>query len=155
VQSQGEDAYALWGDPDTDEDTWKEHNPYDLVDRLQGTPVYLSCGDGQSGPLDADGTTDSIEAPLRRENEALAKRLRTLQPAATVHLYEPGTHNWGLLGARAARRLADAHRGARPLTPGFATPAGRRSRDTPDVRETRVAESGVGGEEGQQLAGKG
>jgi S-formylglutathione hydrolase FrmB len=94
VQSQGEDGYALWGDPDTDEDTWKEHNPYDLVDRLQGTPVYLSCGDGQSGPLDADGTADSIEAPLRRENEALAKRLRTLQPAATVHLYEPGTHNW-------------------------------------------------------------
>ena len=29
-----------------------------------------------------------------RENEALAKRLEKLQPEATVHLYEPGTHNW-------------------------------------------------------------
>lgn len=94
VQSQGEDGYALWGDPATDEDTWQEHNPYDLADRLQGMPVYLSCGNGESGPLDAEGTVDSIEAQLRRENEALAKRLRKLQPEATVHLYGPGTHNW-------------------------------------------------------------
>jgi diacylglycerol O-acyltransferase / trehalose O-mycolyltransferase len=94
VQSQGEDPYALWGDPDQDEDVWREHNPYDLVERLAGTAVYVSCGNGEPGPLDAEGTTDSIEAPLRRENEALAEQLEDLDPAATVNLYAPGTHNW-------------------------------------------------------------
>jgi diacylglycerol O-acyltransferase/trehalose O-mycolyltransferase len=93
VQSEGEDGYALWGDPETDAATWREHNPYDLVDQLKDTPLYVSCGNGESGPLDEDGTVDSIEAPLRQQNEALAKRLQKL-PEATVHLYGPGTHNW-------------------------------------------------------------
>jgi diacylglycerol O-acyltransferase / trehalose O-mycolyltransferase len=94
VQSQGEEPYGLWGEPSTNEATWREHNPYDLVDRLQGTAVYLSCGNGEPGPLDAPGAaSDRTEAALRRENDALAERLATLQPA-TVNLYEPGTHNW-------------------------------------------------------------
>jgi diacylglycerol O-acyltransferase / trehalose O-mycolyltransferase len=94
VQSEGEDGYALWGDPETDQAIWREHNPYDLVDRLKSTPLYVSCGNGESGPLDAEGTVDSVERPLRQQNEALAKRLKKGYPEATVHLYGPGTHNW-------------------------------------------------------------
>lgn len=94
VQSEGEDGYALWGYPEQDAATWREHNPYDLADRLAGTAVYLACGDGQAGPLDAGGAVDSIEAPLRRQNEAFARRIRGLTPEPTIHLYGPGTHNW-------------------------------------------------------------
>ena len=38
----------------TDVDVWREHNPYDLADRLAGTRVYLACGNGEPGPLDAE-----------------------------------------------------------------------------------------------------
>ena len=94
VQSEGGDGYALWGYPEQDADTWRDHNPYDLADRLAGTAVYLACGDGEAGPLDAEGAVDSIEAPLRRQNEALARRIRGLTPRPTIHLYGPGTHSW-------------------------------------------------------------
>lgn len=95
LQSEGEDPYALWGYPEQDAATWNEHNPYTLAARLAGTQVYLACGDGRAGPLDPkDARPDGIELALRRENEALAKRIRSLKPRPTVNLYGPGTHNW-------------------------------------------------------------
>jgi diacylglycerol O-acyltransferase/trehalose O-mycolyltransferase len=95
VSSQGEDASALWGDPVADAAIWREHNPYDLADRLAGTKVYIACGNGEPGPLDAEGAPfDEIEAGLGRENAVLAKRLRNSEPKPTVHLYGAGTHSW-------------------------------------------------------------
>jgi S-formylglutathione hydrolase FrmB len=95
VSSEGQDPYALWGDPEKNADVWREHNPYDLVDRLTGTRVYVACGNGEPGPLDADDASfDGIEGSLGRQNAALAKRLKGLQPKPTVDLYGPGTHSW-------------------------------------------------------------
>jgi diacylglycerol O-acyltransferase / trehalose O-mycolyltransferase len=37
LQSQGEEPYGLWGDPVTDVDVWRAHNPYDLAARLART----------------------------------------------------------------------------------------------------------------------
>lgn len=95
VSSQGEDPYALWGDPNADAGIWRQHNPYDLADQLAGTQVYLACGDGDPGPLDAeDAPFDGIEGELGRQNAALAKRLKGLKPKPTIDLYGAGTHNW-------------------------------------------------------------
>ena len=95
VSSQGEDPDALWGDPLADAAVWRQHNPYDLADQLTGTKVYLACGDGDPGPLDAaDASFDEIEGELGRENAALAERLKGLEPKPTVDLYGDGTHNW-------------------------------------------------------------
>ncbi len=95
VSSQGEDPYALWGDPDADVDVWREHNPYDLADRLAGTRVYLASGNGEPGSLDAeDASIDGIEGEIGRQNTALARRLRSLRPRPTIDLYGSGTHNW-------------------------------------------------------------
>jgi S-formylglutathione hydrolase FrmB len=95
VSSQGEDPAALWGDPDTDAQVWRQHNPYDLADQLAGTRVYIACGNGDPGRLDAEGATfDGIEGELSQQNAALAKRLKGLKPKPTIDLYGDGTHNW-------------------------------------------------------------
>jgi S-formylglutathione hydrolase FrmB len=95
VRSRGEDPVALWGDPTTDAETWRRHNPYDLVPALRGTPIFVSAGDGRPGPLDPPGTaTDEIEASIGAQNRALVDRLRAEGIDARVDLYGAGTHNW-------------------------------------------------------------
>ncbi|WP_328522571.1 alpha/beta hydrolase [Kribbella sp. NBC_00359] len=95
LQSQGEDPYGLWGDPDADVDVWRAHNPYDLAASLARTRLYISAGSGQPGPLDpADATSDQTEIALRAENELFVKRVRALHLDAQIDLYSPGTHNW-------------------------------------------------------------
>ena len=74
---------------------WQRHNPYDLASRLAGTRVFVSCGNGEPGPLDPENAAaDRIEASLEPQNEVFAERLRSLTPSATIHLYGRGTHNW-------------------------------------------------------------
>jgi diacylglycerol O-acyltransferase / trehalose O-mycolyltransferase / mycolyltransferase Ag85 len=95
IQSQGEDPAALWGDPATDDEIWRRHNPYDLVPALRGTPLYISAGDGRPGPLDAPDTpADQIETSIGAENRAFADRLRSEGVDARINLYGAGTHNW-------------------------------------------------------------
>jgi diacylglycerol O-acyltransferase/trehalose O-mycolyltransferase len=95
VESYGEDPLALWGDPRSDADTWKAHNPYDLAPRLKGIPIFVSCGDGRPGPLDPRGTlVDEVEQRIGAENRALANRATALGLDARIDLYGPGTHNW-------------------------------------------------------------
>ena len=95
VQSQGEDPRALWGDPDANVDTWKQHNPYDLAPRLKGVRLFISAGNGRPGPLDgADANQDSIEAAIGAENRAFAHRVEQLGLNAQIDLYGSGTHNW-------------------------------------------------------------
>lgn len=95
LRSEGADPEALWGDPAKDAKTWADHNPYDLAANLRGTPVYLSVGDGQVGPLDPPGARpDSLEARLNAENVAFRERLAEIGVEATVDFYGPGTHTW-------------------------------------------------------------
>jgi diacylglycerol O-acyltransferase/trehalose O-mycolyltransferase len=95
VQSQGADPAALWGDPVADAETWRAHNPYDLVPALRGTPLFVSAGDGRPGPLDPPGTpADEIETAIGAQNRALAERLRAEGVEARIDLYGAGTHNW-------------------------------------------------------------
>lgn len=95
LESEGEDPLALWGDPELDVDRWREHNPYDLAERLRGRPVFISCGNGEPGPLDGTGASgDEIEWSLFEENEALAERLEEVGVDAEVRLYGDGTHDW-------------------------------------------------------------
>jgi diacylglycerol O-acyltransferase/trehalose O-mycolyltransferase len=95
IQSQGEDPLALWGDPDANIDTWKQHNPYDLAPQLKGVRLFISAGNGRPGPLDRAGTKEeSIETAIGAENRAFARRVQQLGLNAQIDLYGPGTHNW-------------------------------------------------------------
>jgi S-formylglutathione hydrolase FrmB len=96
LQAYGADPLALWGDPAADAPNWEQHNPYDLVPALRGTPLFVSAGDGRLGPLDPPGTAaDEIETSIGAQNRALAHRLRDEGVDAQVDLSGAGTHSWG------------------------------------------------------------
>lgn len=95
VTGEGADPAALWGDPVADASVWAAHNPYDLAGRLRGIPTFLSCGNGEPGPLDPPGTGfNDFEHLFSLENQALADRLHDLGAAhLTTDFYGPGTHS--------------------------------------------------------------
>ncbi len=85
----------MWGDKQADAETWEAHDPLSLAEALSGTPLYLSYGDGDPGPLDAPGAeVDGLERWLASQNDAFAARLEELGIPATVDAYGDGTHSW-------------------------------------------------------------
>ena len=91
----GADGRDLWGDPAADAANWALHNPYDLAPKLAGTPVYLSCGTGDPGPLDGPyATRDLTEAGLYPQNVAFARRAKAAGVEVTTAFYGKGTHTW-------------------------------------------------------------
>ena len=86
---------ALWGDKTEQADIWEAHNPLSLADQLEGTPLYVSWGNGEPGPLDEPGwSDDGIEAWIAPQNEAFAARLDELGIDATIDDYGDGLHTW-------------------------------------------------------------
>ncbi len=86
--------YRLWGDQLEQSDLWAAHDPLAMAEALAGKSAYLSWGDGQPGPLDAQGATvDDLEAWVAPQNEALAARLAALGIDATIES-GAGTHSW-------------------------------------------------------------
>lgn len=89
------DPLALWGDSGEQAEIWAAHNPVDLAKRLRNIPLYLSCGNGENGPLDPPGVSGGIEVLLEKENLLLAQRLEQVGARHVVtHFYGPGTHAW-------------------------------------------------------------
>ncbi|MFI5856506.1 alpha/beta hydrolase [Streptomyces parvulus] len=92
---QGDDPLRVWGDPVAQRRIWQSHDPFHLARRLKSIPVYLSCGDGTTGPLDPPGSTSALEADFNRQNHALAAELRRVGARhVTTNFYGPGTHGW-------------------------------------------------------------
>ncbi|MFD2083078.1 S-formylglutathione hydrolase FrmB [Actinopolymorpha cephalotaxi] len=90
-----DDPMNLWGDPSAQAGVWAAHNPVDLVRQLRRIPIYLSCGNGQTGPLDPPGRTSALETLLESENRVLADRLEQAGARRVeTHFYGPGTHSW-------------------------------------------------------------
>ncbi|MFI2426247.1 alpha/beta hydrolase [Streptomyces sp. NPDC018955] len=92
---QGDDPLRVWGDPVAQRRVWEAHDPFHLAERLKHLPVYLSCGDGTTGPLDPPGATSALEADFNRQNHALAAELKRVGARhLTTDFYGPGTHAW-------------------------------------------------------------
>ncbi|MFB6955762.1 alpha/beta hydrolase [Streptomyces sp. NPDC056309] len=92
---QGDDPLRVWGDPVAQRGIWEAHDPFYLAQRLKSVPVYLSCGDGTTGPLDSPGSTSALETDFNRQNHALAAELeRVGAKHVTTNFYGPGTHGW-------------------------------------------------------------
>ena len=94
IDSEGENPYAVWGAPTVDHQIWAAHNPYDLAQDLLTTPLFISVGNGQPGPLTRGGAPDRIEEALYAENVAFRAHLTQLDAAATFDFYGPGSHDW-------------------------------------------------------------
>jgi diacylglycerol O-acyltransferase / trehalose O-mycolyltransferase len=69
--------------------------PLSGAEALEGTDLYISYGNGKSGPLDPPGASfDGGESWLTPQNDRLVARLEELGIPATVDAYGPGTHSW-------------------------------------------------------------
>ncbi|MQY09595.1 alpha/beta hydrolase [Actinomadura macrotermitis] len=91
----GGDWTDVWGDPREQRVVWRQHNPYDLADRLAGVRLYVSAGDGGTGPCDPRPGTgrDVVEALAHAGSAEFAGKLAKLGIAVTTHFYR-GTHRW-------------------------------------------------------------
>ncbi|TMR01177.1 esterase family protein [Actinomadura soli] len=85
----------VWGDPEEQRVVWRQHNPYDLADRLTGVRLHVSSGDGASGPFDRRRGTgrDAVEALAHTVSREFAGKLRKLGIPVSTHFYR-GTHTW-------------------------------------------------------------
>lgn len=103
----GADATHMWGPPG--DPRWETHDPYLNAEKLRGTAIYVSSGDGTPGPYDVVGADRPhgsppleeqlvvgglLEAAARTCTVDLADRLRELSIPATFHLPSYGTHSW-------------------------------------------------------------
>lgn len=104
------DWRRIWGDPVRQRDIWLANDPYHLAERLRGTPVYISSGDGTPGvyddPVDPDPVIPGMqdlaaffpeevvsltEAVMADESRTVAHRLTEVGVPVTTHFYR-GTH---------------------------------------------------------------
>jgi S-formylglutathione hydrolase FrmB len=106
VRSSGADPVNMWGPVGSP--MWTQHDPLLNAEKLRGTALYLSSGDGRAGKYDNDRSAPpgappvenrivvggAIEAGARYCTEAMTLRLAELSIPATVHLPVTGTHSW-------------------------------------------------------------
>jgi S-formylglutathione hydrolase FrmB len=91
----GYDFNLLWGDPIRQARIWRAHDPYALARRLVDVPLFVSCGNGDPGPLDPPGAPrDGLEAVLLEAGIDLANRVRELGGSVTTDFYGAGRHAW-------------------------------------------------------------
>ncbi|WP_410657215.1 alpha/beta hydrolase [Amycolatopsis sp. lyj-112] len=84
----------LWGDSWGMRGLWSSNNPFDHVDDLRGTALYISCGNGQTGPLDPPGQSDILEPSALLASSSFTDRLKLKGIPVTVDYYGAGTHSW-------------------------------------------------------------
>ncbi|WP_326598994.1 alpha/beta hydrolase [Streptomyces sp. NBC_01803] len=86
-------AGALWGYPFLSWSTWQANNPYNQVEKLRGTSLYISAGSGLLGSA-GDLLGEGLESALWPSTQAFAQRLSSLGIPAQTHFYSGGSHNW-------------------------------------------------------------
>lgn len=85
----------IWGDPVTQADIWRAHDPTDNATKLKGTALYVAYGEGGQGPLDAGiPPSDDLEPWIAGQNVALIAALAKAHVPVTVDAYGPGSHDW-------------------------------------------------------------
>nr|BFE77865.1 hypothetical protein GCM10020093_004660 [Planobispora longispora] len=95
VRSYGFEPGDLWGVPGGAEDVWAAHNPRRLASALKGVWLYVSCGNGEPGPLDGPAASgDAGERFLLAESRAFVDRARAAGLPVETDFYGKGTHIW-------------------------------------------------------------
>lgn len=94
----GLDWKNLWGDPTVPGQLliWQLHNPPNQAENLRGKALFMSSGNGKSGPLDdcCSIFDDGIEQVVQAESQSLLDRLGSLNIPVTKDFYGPGRHAW-------------------------------------------------------------
>ncbi|HEY3465059.1 MAG TPA: alpha/beta hydrolase family protein [Amycolatopsis sp.] len=95
---EGLSFYALWGNQYSTPWLWSARNPYDHVEMLRGVALYVSCGNGKTGPLDPPGKSDLIEPAALVSSQSFTNLLAARGIPVTVDYYGDGTHSWEYWG---------------------------------------------------------
>ncbi|NMO02981.1 esterase [Gordonia sp. TBRC 11910] len=97
----GYDSAKMFGTPSNE--AWKEHDPYLLADKLQGTSLYVSSGNGMIGPHDKASDIPMLATNYSGVGLELLSRITSQQFATKLNqlgipgqaVYRPsGTHTW-------------------------------------------------------------
>ncbi|MGV9825147.1 alpha/beta hydrolase-fold protein [Gordonia sp. NPDC003429] len=97
----GYDSMKMFGPPS--DPAWKEHDPYLLADKLQGTSLYISSGNGMVGPHDKPSDIPLLATNYSGVGLELLSRVTSQQFAIKLNelgipgqaVYRPsGTHTW-------------------------------------------------------------
>ncbi|WLP92741.1 alpha/beta hydrolase-fold protein [Gordonia sp. NB41Y] len=97
----GYDAMKMFGPPS--DPAWKEHDPYLLADKLRGTSLYISSGNGMVGPHDSPSDIPMLATNYSGVGLELLSRVTSQQFAIKLNelgvpgqaVYRPsGTHTW-------------------------------------------------------------
>ncbi|WP_051116593.1 alpha/beta hydrolase [Amycolatopsis nigrescens] len=86
--------WAMWGDESSPVSKWAERNPYNHVDELRGTALYVSSGNGETGPLDPPGQSDPLDAMSEMTSRSFTDLLGQRGIPVTADYYGNGTHSW-------------------------------------------------------------
>lgn len=106
IPTLGPAGHCTWGDPFTQQVVWEDNNPRYLAANLKGTALFLSCGNGEPGPYNPDGSTDPTELEVWTMNQRFAAALDTAGIAHTDDFYGPGAHTWPYFGRELDRFIA-------------------------------------------------
>jgi len=88
---------GLWGDPATDETTWRKHNPPDLARLLRGVALFVASGDGTMGgpagdiPLPIAYATEQV---IWQMNLSFTRALDAARVPYRTDFYGGGYHGW-------------------------------------------------------------
>ncbi|MFW0786242.1 alpha/beta hydrolase-fold protein [Gordonia sp. CPCC 206044] len=97
----GYDAFKMFGPPS--DPAWKEHDPYLLADKLRGTSLYVSSGNGLVGPHDKPSDIPMLATNYSGVGLEILSRVTSQQFAIKLNqlgipgqaVYRPsGTHTW-------------------------------------------------------------
>uniref|UniRef100_UPI0032677CE5 alpha/beta hydrolase-fold protein n=1 Tax=Gordonia sp. B21 TaxID=3151852 RepID=UPI0032677CE5 len=97
----GYDSMKMFGPPS--DPAWKEHDPYVLADKLQGTSLYISSGNGMVGPHDKPSDIPLLATNYSGVGLEMLSRVTSQQFAIQLNrkgipgqaVYRPsGTHTW-------------------------------------------------------------
>ncbi|GAA4681703.1 alpha/beta hydrolase-fold protein [Gordonia humi] len=97
----GYDSAKMFGPPS--DPAWKEHDPYVLADKLKGTSLYISSGNGVVGPHDKPSDIPLLATNYSGVGLEVLSRVTSQQFAAKLNklgihgqaVYRPsGTHTW-------------------------------------------------------------
>ncbi|MBD0022257.1 esterase [Gordonia pseudamarae] len=95
------DSEKMFGKPS--DPAWREHDPYVLADKLQGTSIYISSGNGVIGPHDQASDIPLLATNYSGVGLEVLSRVTTQQFAVKLNevgvparsAYRPsGTHTW-------------------------------------------------------------
>jgi diacylglycerol O-acyltransferase / trehalose O-mycolyltransferase len=95
IKSRGEDPLALWGAPDANVDTWKQHNPYDLAAELKRRATVHLSRQRPPRPARPRRREPGLDRNLNRSGEpGIPRRIQQVRLDAQIDLHGPGTHHW-------------------------------------------------------------